>query len=591
MKFRVLKFKYFFNQIKLTHKIIYVSLISIISIMFTGTLFYTSGKKIINEINFLTENAVSIKNNNSNLMQLQALKIQLSSQFLNNFFLMSDSEDILSFNQYFGECQKGLEYFEDMSKKYLDKTTLLKYSEYFNVKLNEIKDIKQVEFYGKSTSSKKDILKIKKEIYEKTNELIFILKPYIENTQIKNIKLIDEINFISNESENYIKNVNTKNLSVLLISTLILFVLYFSMINTSKQIMNKLKISIDKLLKLNLNIDNKLNCKGLEIQMIRESFNQVAKVFQITINELFLSSENTKNEAENISKVVNESSLKSEKIKDNISEIKETSKEALKSLTNISESVAGVSHNSEKNLANFEDLKEENRIILEEILKEKDRTKYTLQKISDINYEVKSNIDQILELKEQGKEISDFINLIYSITDKTNLLALNAAIEAARVGEFGKGFSVVAEEIRKLAANSKNMTFQIEKKVISMFNQVDITVENSLKSKNTLAILEKEVYSINTIFEKTTDILQKVINSIIDFYSEVKEQNVQLNYLNSSSAKLKITFENISKSVSDIDNAISETSKSMKNLVTISENLQGTSDNVNLNLKKFTYKK
>lgn len=591
MKFRVLKFKYFFNQIKLTHKIIYVSLISIISIMFTGTLFYTSGKKIINEINFLTENAVSIKNNNSNLMQLQALKIQLSSQFLNNFFLMSDSEDILSFNQYFGECQKGLEYFEDMSKNYLDKTTLLKYSEYFNVKLNEIKDIKQVEFYGKSTSSKKDILKIKKEIYEKTNELIFILKPYIENTQIKNIKLIDEINFISNESENYIKNVNTKNLSVLLISTLILFVLYFSMINTSKQIMNKLKISIDKLLKLNLNIDNKLNCKGLEIQMIRESFNQVAKVFQITINELFLSSENTKNEAENISKVVNESSLKSEKIKDNISEIKETSKEALKSLTNISESVAGVSHNSEKNLANFEDLKEENRIILEEILKEKDRTKYTLQKISDINYEVKSNIDQILELKEQGKEISDFINLIYSITDKTNLLALNAAIEAARVGEFGKGFSVVAEEIRKLAANSKNMTFQIEKKVISMFNQVDITVENSLKSKNTLAILEKEVYSINTIFEKTTDILQKVINSIIDFYSEVKEQNVQLNYLNSSSAKLKITFENISKSVSDIDNAISETSKSMKNLVTISENLLGTSDNVNLNLKKFTYKK
>lgn len=591
MKFRVLKFKYFFNQIKLTHKIIYVSLISIISIMFTGTLFYTSGKKIINEINFLTENAVSIKNNNSNLMQLQALKIQLSSQFLNNFFLMSDSEDILSFNQYFGECQKGLEYFEDMSKNYLDKTTLLKYSEYFNVKLNEIKDIKQVEFYGKSTSSKKDILKIKKEIYEKTNELIFILKPYIENTQIKNIKLIDEINFISNESENYIKNVNTKNLSVLLISTLILFVLYFSMINTSKQIMNKLKISIDKLLKLNLNIDNKLNCKGLEIQMIRESFNQVAKVFQITINELFLSSENTKNEAENISKVVNESSLKSEKIKDNISEIKETSKEALKSLTNISESVAGVSHNSEKNLANFEDLKEENRIILEEILKEKDRTKYTLQKISDINYEVKSNIDQILELKEQGKEISDFINLIYSITDKTNLLALNAAIEAARVGEFGKGFSVVAEEIRKLAANSKNMTFQIEKKVISMFNQVDITVENSLKSKNTLAILEKEVYSINTIFEKTTDILQKVINSIIDFYSEVKEQNVQLNYLNSSSAKLKITFENISKSVSDIDSAISETSKSMKNLVTISENLLGTSDNVNLNLKKFTYKK
>lgn len=591
MKFRVLKFKYFFNQIKLTHKIIYVSLISIISIMFTGTLFYTSGKKIINEINFLTENAVSIKNNNSNLMQLQALKIQLSSQFLNNFFLMSDSEDILSFNQYFGECQKGLKYFEDMSKNYLDKTTLLKYSEYFNVKLNEIKDIKQVEFYGRSTSSKKDILKIKKEIYEKTNELIFILKPYIENTQIKNIKLIDEINFISNESENYIKNVNTKNLSVLLISTLILFVLYFSMINTSKQIMNKLKISIDKLLKLNLNIDNKLNCKGLEIQMIRESFNQVAKVFQITINELFLSSENTKNEAENISKVVNESSLKSEKIKDNISEIKETSKEALKSLTNISESVAGVSHNSEKNLANFEDLKEENRIILEEILKEKDRTKYTLQKISDINYEVKSNIDQILELKEQGKEISDFINLIYSITDKTNLLALNAAIEAARVGEFGKGFSVVAEEIRKLAANSKNMTFQIEKKVISMFNQVDITVENSLKSKNTLAILEKEVYSINTIFEKTTDILQKVINSIIDFYSEVKEQNVQLNYLNSSSAKLKITFENISKSVSDIDNAISETSKSMKNLVTISENLLGTSDNVNLNLKKFTYKK
>ncbi len=94
-----------------------------------------------------------------------------------------------------------------------------------------------------------------------------------------------------------------------------------------------------------------------------------------------------------------------------------------------------------------------------------------------IDFQMKKISDTVLKLSEQNRKIGEITSTVSDIADQSNLLAVNAAIEAAKAGEHGRGFTVVAQEIRNLADQSKRATIQVKE----ILNQVNKSVENAVE--------------------------------------------------------------------------------------------------------------
>ena len=200
---------------------------------------------------------------------------------------------------------------------------------------------------------------------------------------------------------------------------------------------------------------------------------------------------------------------------------------------------------------------------------------YTLDNIATISDDITDTYELMTSLKQGVADISNVVGVITEVSEQTNLLALNAAIEAARAGEQGRGFAVVADEVRNLASRTQESTTQVQS-TIDDLNKRTTSVLSVMATNQ-----EKITHSVQ-LATKTQEQLDGAVSSLNQTYDMVTQ-------IAAAAEQQGIVANDVNENVTVVHTSISEIKQTSQHLAQQSQTMAQASDELSQKLAYFKF--
>lgn len=359
---------------------------------------------------------------------------------------------------------------------------------------------------------------------------------------------------------------------------------------TSRMISKPLKFVTDnvkEVAKGNLTMDPiKIKNKD-EIGDLAEAFNEMGTSLANLIRQVTVTSETVAASSEQLLASSEQTSKATELITISIQEVAAGSEHQVQSAVNGNQSMQEISKGMEQvagaiqivsdlSLSTNEKAEAGNVVVSE-----------TVTQMNTVQEQVTKIADNIQVLGTRSKEIGQIVDLISQVSEQTNLLALNAAIEAARAGEHGKGFAVVADEVRKLAVESNKATDNIRALIGQIQKEIkEVTVSMDEGKKSVKSGIEK-VNETGVSFHEITDMISSISTQAQEVSAIVEEVNASTEEMVQKMSEITTVSQQAAENSQQVAASAEEQNASMEEISASAHTLSSMAQELQENVSKF----
>lgn len=302
-------------------------------------------------------------------------------------------------------------------------------------------------------------------------------------------------------------------------------------------------------------------------------------------------------------------------VTDSTTEVQSFSEEVLASIQEnektseqISSSIEGLAHAIDSNTA----LSVENLTSIREVTKELEKldkallivnqevsnndnlanegnevVKVSVKDMNTIHETVKEYTEKLVGLEAKTNEITSIVNVINDISEQTNLLALNAAIEAARAGEAGKGFAVVADEVRKLAEQTSNSSKEIVSLVTSVQTDTSDSVIKMRSIREDVSVGKQNIEKVGQLFGNISNATKRIADRSDDVSVISNEINIKTTVVTNNMENISDSAESITANTQNVAASSEEQTSSMEEMTAAVEHLNVITDKLQQEIARF----
>lgn len=326
-----------------------------------------------------------------------------------------------------------------------------------------------------------------------------------------------------------------------------------------------------------------------EIGNLVDSFENMLSSQASAMREISETVKKVADESRNLAALSEEANASMEEIRASINQVNSQSNENASSLeannATLQEVSAGANTVAISSTKGAEAVSETGRMA-EDAVKVVQKAIDQMDNVGKLSIENKDEINKLVNAIEQ---ISGFVSVITSIADQTNLLALNAAIEAARAGEAGRGFAVVADEVRKLAEESGSAAKNINSQIGELQSSAQIAITGTIKSADVVKDVLAGTDEAKTALDNTINGMKTVNDEIQNIAAIAQQQAAATKEMSSSFDRVTSGTVQVGQSMNGVKNTSDEASVAVEGVALAAQKLSEYADNVHRLVGQFKF--